>query len=211
MSLRWPHVAGLAGVDEAGRGPLAGPVVAAAVVLPVSGALSGLNDSKQVSPLSRERLALEIRALAVATGIGWADSHEIDALNILEATHLAMRRALLALVHIPDAVEIDGNRLPALTGLWSGRCPTVRAVVRGDGKEACIAAASILAKTWRDSYMHSAHQRYPEYGFAAHKGYGSARHLAALEQHGPSPLHRRSFQPVRSVLERRGEVGRGIS
>jgi ribonuclease HII len=202
MTLQWPASAGLAGIDEAGRGPLAGPVVAAAVILPVTGELSGLNDSKALSAPSRESLARQIRLLAKATGIGWADALEIDALNILEATHLAMRRALLALSHKPQAVVVDGNRLPELSGLWSGVVPSSRAVVRGDATHACIAAASILAKTWRDAYMRAADRRFPQYGFASHKGYGCVRHVEALGQHGPCVLHRRSFQPVRAVLDR---------
>jgi len=202
MSLAWPARAGIAGVDEAGRGPLAGPVVAAAVILPPEPvcALEGLDDSKRLTAPVRERLAAQVREHAVAFGLGWADAGEIDALNILEATHLAMRRALLALRLRPCAVRVDGNRLPSRAGL--GFEARFDAVVGGDRQEAPIAAASILAKTWRDAWMTAADRRWPGYGFAAHKGYGTARHLAALARIGVSPLHRRSFEPVRSASAR---------
>jgi ribonuclease HII len=202
MSLAWPARAGIAGVDEAGRGPLAGPVVAAAVILPLAPvpALDGLDDSKRLTAPARERLAALVREHAVAIGLGWADAGEIDALNILEATHLAMRRALLALRLRPTAVRVDGNRLPSRAGL--GFEVRFDAVVGGDRREAPIAAASILAKTWRDAWMAAADRRWPGYGFAAHKGYGTARHLAALARIGVSPLHRRSFEPVRSASAR---------
>ena len=202
MSVRWPRQAGVAGLDEAGRGPLAGPVVAAAVILPAARVIRGLDDSKRLAPAAREVLALRIRARATAFGIGWADAAEIDALNILEATLLAMRRALLALPVWPRALQVDGNRAPSIDGLgWSG---PVEAIVGGDGREAAIAAASILAKTWRDAFMQAADGRHPAYGFAVHKGYGTPEHLDVLAAIGPCPLHRRSFEPVRSALARPG-------
>ncbi len=200
MSVRWPRRAGIAGVDEAGRGPLAGPVVAAAVILPAARLIRGLDDSKRLTAPERERLASRIRVHALAWGVGWADTAEIDALNILEATLLAMRRALLALPVRPEAVQVDGNRPPSTAGLGCGG--PAEAIVGGDGKEAAIAAASILAKTWRDAYMVAAAGRHPAYGFAVHKGYGTPGHLAVLAALGPCPLHRRSFEPVRSALSR---------
>ena len=200
MSVRWPACAGLAGVDEAGRGPLAGPVVAAAVILPLRPVLRGLDDSKRLDEVQRGRLETRIRERALAWGLGWADAAEIDALNILEATMLAMRRALLALPVRPAAVQIDGNRLPSAAGLPLDG--PMEAIVGGDGREAVIAAASILAKTWRDRYMVAADGRHPGYGFARHKGYGTAVHLEALARLGPCLLHRRSFEPVRSASAR---------
>ena len=194
--MRWPTVARLAGVDEAGRGPLAGPVVAAAVILPAARVLRGLDDSKQLDAATREVLAVRIRARAVAWGLGWADPAEIDALNILGATLLAMRRALLALPIRPAAVCVDGNRAPSAAGL-NLPCP-IDTLIGGDGADAAIAAASILAKTWRDAWMVATERHYPGYGFAVHKGYGTPAHLAALDVLGASPLHRRSFEPVRS-------------
>jgi ribonuclease HII len=197
MSPAWPATQRLAGVDEAGRGPLAGPVVAAAVILSRRLRIRGLDDSKALTADERERLAGRIRGRAVAWGLGWADHTEIDALNILEATMLAMRRALFSLPVTPEAVEIDGNRCPSLEGL---RVPGgARAIVGGDRSQAAIAAASILAKTWRDAYMVAAAQRYPGYGFEGHKGYGTPAHLRALATLGASPIHRRSFEPVRSL------------
>lgn len=199
MSLAWPAQPGVAGVDEAGRGPLAGPVVAAAVILPAEpiAALRELDDSKRLSAAVRERLAVAIGEHAVAVGLGWADAAEIDALNILEASHLAMRRALLGLRVAPSAVRVDGNRLPSAAGL--GFTAPFKAVIGGDRREAAIAAASIVAKTWRDAWMVAADARWPGYGFAAHKGYGTRRHLSALASLGTSPLHRQSFEPVRSA------------
>lgn len=197
MSARWWTQEGCAGVDEAGRGPLAGPVVAAAVILPPRRCIRGLDDSKALDPDERERLAERIRERAVAWAVGAADADEIDALNILQATFLAMRRALGALAVAPRHVRIDGNRAPSLEGL--GFSCTYETIVRGDAKDASIAAASILAKTWRDRWMAEADSRFPGYGFAAHKGYGTAAHLAALATLGPCPLHRRTFEPVRSV------------
>jgi ribonuclease HII len=191
----------LAGVDEAGRGPLAGPVVAAAVVLDVRRPIDGLADSKLLDPAARERLAAAIRERALAWAVGWADREEIDAVNILQATFLAMRRALLGLPFCPDAIEVDGNRCPSLAGVLP-ECPAT-AVVRGDARVPAISAASILAKTWRDAWMRRLHDRWPQYDFAAHKGYGTPAHLQALERHGICPLHRRSFAPVRIVQEMR--------
>jgi ribonuclease HII len=198
MSLRWPCEPRVAGIDEAGRGPLAGPVVAAAVILaPGAEPILGLNDSKALSAAERDRLEVEVRARAVAFGLGWADAAEIDALDILRATFLAMRRAVLALPVVPVSLLVDGNRLPPLAGLRvRGPC---EAIVRGDGREAAIAAASVLAKTWRDRYMVAADRQYPGYAFAVHKGYGTARHLQALRHLGPTSLHRRTFEPVRSA------------
>ena len=208
MSTRWCSEPLLAGVDEAGRGPLAGPVVAAAVILPPRRVLLGLADSKTLEPGERTRLALRIRARAVAIGLGWADSHEVDALDILQATLLAMRRALLALPVMPRRVWVDGDRAPSLAGLpvppgGAGHCQTI---VHGDALEASIAAASILAKTWRDAWMAQAARRFPAYGFADHKGYGTAPHLAALDAHGPCVLHRRTFGPVRLATARRATM-----
>jgi ribonuclease HII len=184
----------IAGIDEAGRGPLAGPVVAAAVILRARRIPDGLRDSKQLDKETRERLAVEIRREALATGIGWADPAEIDALNILQATFLAMRRAVLSLPLVPDRLLIDGNRLPSLAGL--GGPLSAEAIVRGDASERAISAASILAKCERDAYMLRMHDLYPQYGFASHKGYPTAAHRRLLAQWGPCPLHRRSFAPL---------------
>jgi ribonuclease HII len=188
----------VAGIDEAGRGPLAGPVVAAAVILRPGRPIDGIADSKVLSPDERLRLSGLIRRDALCFGIGWADRAEIDALNILQATFLAMRRALLAMVLIPDHVLVDGNRLPNLGGL--GKALTARAIVGGDATQPAISAASILAKTARDSYMNHMDTLYPAYSFATHKGYCTPDHQRLLELHGPCPLHRRSFAPVRLVL-----------
>jgi ribonuclease HII len=184
----------IGGVDEAGRGPLAGPVVAAVVILRRRQRIEGVTDSKLLDAETRERLALVIRREALGFGLGWADPAEIDALNILQATFLAMRRAVLALPEPPDRLLVDGNRLPCLHGL----APSLRAraIVRGDATEMSIGAASILAKTARDAYMYRADSIYPAYGFAAHKGYATPLHRARLAEHGPCPLHRRSFAPV---------------
>jgi ribonuclease HII len=189
----------VAGVDEAGRGPLAGPVVAAAVILSPDRAIDGVADSKALRPEEREALSVVIRRDALCFGIGWADRAEIDALNILQATFLAMRRALLAMSLTPDHVLVDGNRLPHLGGL--GKIITARAIVGGDATEPAISAASILAKTVRDSYMNQMDKLYPAYCFAAHKGYGTPTHQRLLELHGPCPLHRRSFAPLRLSLQ----------
>ena len=184
----------IAGVDEAGRGPLAGPVVAAAVILDPLQPIAGLKDSKQLSPARRESLAVQIRAQALCWALGWSEVHEIDALNILEATHLAMRRALLGLAVQPRSILVDGNRLPRLADI-APQC-TSRAIIRGDSSEPAISAASILAKTHRDAVMQSLDVVYPGYGLAAHKGYGTAAHLAALARHAACTIHRRSFRPV---------------
>jgi ribonuclease HII len=184
----------IAGVDEAGRGPLAGPVVAAAVIFHPHAPIGGMADSKVLDAATRDRLETVIRRDALCYGLGWADPAEIDALNILQATFLAMRRAIRALAVLPTHLLIDGNRLPSLEGL-GGRM-TATAIVRGDASEALIGAASILAKTARDAYMQRAHARYPRYGFAIHKGYPTPQHRRLLLEHGPCPLHRRSFAPV---------------
>ena len=189
----------VAGIDEAGRGPLAGPVVAAAVILRASRPIEGVADSKALSPMERATLSEVIRRDALCFGIGWADRAEIDALNILQATFLAMRRALLAMTLTPDHVLVDGNRLPQLSGL--GKTITARAIVCGDATEPAISAASILAKTARDGYMNHMDTLYPQYSFATHKGYGTPDHQRLLDLHGPCPLHRRSFAPVRLALK----------
>ena len=180
----------VAGVDEAGRGPLAGPVVAAAVILDPKRRIRGLADSKVLSPDRREELAVLIRERAVAWATGSADVGEIDTINILHATMLAMSRAVAALHIAPEEALIDGNRCPAL------QC-RARAIIKGDRDIASISAASIIAKTTRDALLREFDQLYPVYGFAQHKGYGTREHLAALERHGPCPLHRRTFAPVR--------------
>jgi ribonuclease HII len=184
----------VAGVDEAGRGPLAGPVVAAAVILRPGRPIDGVADSKVLCAATRIRLSATIRQRALCFGIGWADPAEIDSINILQATFLAMRRAVLAMTCIPDVLLIDGNRLPQLGGL--GRTVSARAIVGGDATEAAISAASILAKTARDDYMDQMHTIYPEYAFSSHKGYATALHRRRLAEHGPCPLHRRSFAPM---------------
>jgi len=185
---------GLCGVDEAGRGPLAGPVTAAAVMLDPAQPIDGLRDSKKLSAAARERLADEIRLRAAAWCVAEASVAEIDQLNILQATMLAMQRAVAGLGRAPDEVWVDGNRCPR----WSWRS---QAVVKGDDKVAAIAAASILAKTARDQFMIRLHDEFPVYGFAQHMGYGTAVHLDALKAHGACPQHRRSFAPVKLVLD----------
>ena len=195
LGLGWDLPGLVAGVDEAGRGPLAGPVVAAAVILDELYSIKGLGDSKVISPRRRERLFDEIRAKALCCAIASASVEEIDRLNILQATLLAMRRAVDALRLPPHRVVVDGNRVPVLK-------MQVAAVVRGDALVPAISAASILAKVQRDRLCHELHERHPQYGFAAHKGYATPEHLAALQQHGACIEHRRSYAPVRSVLER---------
>ncbi len=190
----------VAGVDEAGRGPLAGPVVAAAVILPAGRRIDGLADSKVLDPETRQRLSVTIRRRALCFGIGWADAAEIDSLNILHATFLAMRRAVLAMACRPDRLLVDGNRLPQLHGL--GDAMTAHAIIGGDATEPAISAASILAKTARDQYMNQMHVIYPQYEFSSHKGYPTALHRRLLHEHGPCPLHRRSFEPVSLALKR---------
>lgn len=179
----------IAGVDEAGRGPLAGPVVAAAVILDVRRPIGGLADSKQLSPGRREALAKEIRGRALAWAIAEASVAEIDRLNILQATLLAMRRAVEALSTMPAEVRVDGLHCPPIA-------VPARAIVGGDACEASISAASILAKTMRDALLAELDREFPHYGFARNKGYGTAEHLAALRAHGPCRHHRRSFAPV---------------
>lgn len=190
----------VAGVDEAGRGPLAGPVCAAAVILHPERPVAGLADSKRLTARERERLAGEIKVRALAFGIGWADPAEIDAVNIRRATFLAMRRALMALGLAPARVRVDGDAPPPAEGL--GFDCEWEAVVGGDATVAEISAASILAKTARDAYMLEAARIYPGYGFERHKGYGTAAHIQALAALGPCPLHRRSFAPLKSKVPR---------
>ncbi len=189
----------VAGIDEAGRGPLAGPVVAAAVILDPHRRIRGLADSKLLTSAARERLAPLIRARAVAYGVGWADRDEIDCLNIFQATMLAMRRALLALPLAPTHVRVDGSRCPCIADL-ALPC-TLEAIVAGDARYAAISAASILAKTCRDAMMRSLDACYPGFELATHKGYCTPAHLAALRTRAPSPQHRRSFSPVRCLQD----------
>jgi ribonuclease HII len=184
----------IAGIDEAGRGPLAGPVVAAAVILRPGRGIPGLADSKVLRPELRAEISIEIRRRAVCFGIGWADPAEIDSLNILHATFLAMRRAVLAMNVYPHRLIVDGNRLPRLEGL--GTALSARAIIGGDATEPAISAASILAKTARDEYMNHMDTIYPQYAFSSHKGYATREHRLRLAAHGPCPLHRRSFAPV---------------
>lgn len=183
-----------AGVDEAGRGPLAGPVVAAAVILDADRPIDGLDDSKALSPARREALAVLIRTHARAWALGKATVEEIDHLNILQASLLAMQRAVQALRVTPHLALVDGNQAPRLV------C-AVQTVVGGDARVPAISAASILAKVERDAIMVALDAQYPQYGFAGHKGYPTAAHLAALASYGVSPVHRRSFAPVCRVLE----------
>jgi ribonuclease HII len=183
-----------AGVDEAGRGPLAGPVVAAAVILDRRRPIRGIADSKALAPEVREELAIKIRERSIAWGVGWSDAAELDAINILQATMLAMRRAMLALRCLPAHVIVDGDRCPDLRGL--GLECSIEAVVAGDASVSCVGAASIIAKVARDRYMCELCSRYPGYGFSSHKGYGTPEHLEALRRLGPSAVHRRSFAPV---------------
>ncbi len=183
----------MAGVDEAGRGPLMGPVVAAAVILDELNPIKGLADSKKLTALKREKLYDEIRAKALCHSIALATAEEIDHLNILQATMLAMKRAVEGLRLKPNKVLVDGNRLPTLVILSE-------AIVGGDALIPSISAASILAKVYRDRWCAEFHLQYPQYGFADHKGYGTAEHLAALREHGACPQHRRSFGPVAEVL-----------
>jgi ribonuclease HII len=184
----------VAGVDEAGRGPLAGPVVAAAVILDELQPVRGLADSKALTAARRERLYHEICAKALCVCIAEASAEEIDRLNILQATLLAMQRAVQGLRLAPKQVLVDGNRVPALN-------MPVQAIVRGDATVAAISAASILAKVHRDRLCLELHARFPDYGFDGHKGYPTPEHLAALQRHGPCAAHRRSFAPVRLAIE----------
>lgn len=195
-SLVWDTPGLCAGVDEAGRGPLAGPVVAAAVILDELQPIVGLADSKQLSAVRRERLYDEIRAKALCCSVAEASVEEIDRLNILQATMLAMQRAVAGLRLKPVKVLVDGNRLPPLDVL-------AEAIVQGDAKVQAISAASILAKVTRDRLLDQLHLQHPQYGFNQHKGYGTAQHLEALRQHGPLPAHRRSFAPVAQAFAER--------
>jgi ribonuclease HII len=188
----------LAGVDEVGRGPLAGDVVAAAVILDPAQPIAGLRDSKKLSHRQRETLAVQIRERALAWSLGRASVTEIDQINILQASLLAMRRAVESLPVQPEYVLVDGNRLP----VWNY---AAEAVVKGDDRFAEIAAASILAKVQRDGEMVALDLQYPGYGLASHKGYPTAQHLAALREHGVTPLHRKSFAPVRKLLLEQGQ------
>jgi ribonuclease HII len=186
----------MAGVDEAGRGPLAGPVYAAAVILDPRRPIAGLRDSKLLSPERRCELALQIRERALAWQVAWADVEEIDCLNILGATLLAMRRAVAGLALRPTLVQVDGNRLPQIQDC----CEHVEAIVQGDASVAAISAASILAKVARDALMPQLERAYPGYLLTVHKGYATPDHLAALARLGPSPQHRQSFAPVREAF-----------
>ena len=188
----WGSPGRVAGVDEAGRGPLAGPVVAAAVILDDLNPIHGLADSKVLSPKKREALYDEIRARALCCSVAQASVAEIDSLNILQATMLAMRRAVQGLRLRPHRVVVDGNRVPVLDVL-------VKAIIKGDAKVQAISAASILAKVHRDRLCLELHAAHPGYGFDAHKGYPTPEHLLALQQHGACPAHRRSFAPVKAV------------
>lgn len=193
-SLDWDVPGLIAGVDEAGRGPLAGPVVAAAVILDPRNPIEGLNDSKQLSAQRREKLYDQIRAKALCCAIAQASVEEIDSINILQATMLAMQRAVAMLRLPPSKVLVDGNRLPRLT-------VRAEAVVGGDAKVPAISAASILAKVYRDRWCAEIDAEWPQYGFGAHKGYGTRAHLAALQEHGACVHHRRSFSPVAQALQ----------
>lgn len=184
----------ICGVDEAGRGPLAGPVFAAAVILDPAKPIAGLRDSKKLSAAKREALALLIQRDALAWSIAQCSETEIDTLNILQATMLAMRRAIEGLSIVPTLALIDGNRCPVCT-------VRAEAIIKGDDKVAEISAASILAKTARDAALMHMHQQYPDYGFDQHKGYPTALHLARLRLHGVAPVHRRSYAPVRALLD----------
>ena len=195
--LDWDAPGLIAGVDEAGRGPLAGPVVAAAVILDPRRPIKGLADSKKLTPLRRERLFDEIRASALCCAVAQASVEEIDRLNILQATLLAMQRAVAGLRLAPVKVLIDGNRLPKLDVL-------AEAVVGGDARVAAISAASILAKVQRDRWCAEIDAHWPQYGFGEHKGYGTQAHLQALRTHGACAIHRRSFAPVAEALAAKG-------
>ena len=193
LALDWDGPGLVAGVDEAGRGPLAGPVVAAAVILDQRKPIAGLDDSKKLSAARRESLCAQILAQALCCSVARASVEEIDRLNILQATLLAMRRAVAGLRLKPALVLVDGNRLPVLDVV-------AQAIVGGDALVPSISAASIVAKVHRDQWCLELDLLYPVYGFAAHKGYGTAQHLAALQAHGACPEHRRSFAPVARVL-----------
>ena len=194
IAFEWNRAGLVAGVDEAGRGPLAGPVVAAAVILDWRKPIAGLADSKLLTALRREQLFDQIWAHALCCSIASASVEEIDRLNILQATMLAMRRAVMGLRLRPVKVLVDGNRIPVMEVL-------AEAIVKGDALIPSISAASILAKVHRDRWCAQLHVQFPEYGFDAHKGYGTERHMAALREHGACPEHRRSFAPVADVLK----------
>jgi len=183
----------IAGVDEAGRGPLVGSVVAAAVILNENHPISGLNDSKKLTEKKREALAIEIKKHAISWSIASVDAQEIDRINILQASLLAMKRAVESLPELPDIALVDGNKEPDLS------CD-VEAIVKGDARVEAIAAASILAKVERDQQMFDLHKQYPQYEFDRHKGYPTKAHMALLEQHGPIGEHRKSFAPVKRML-----------
>ena len=197
-----------AGIDEAGRGPLAGPVVAAVVVFKSDVRPAGLKDSKQLAPKRRIELADEIIEWSLDWAVAWADPAEIDGLNVLGATMLAMRRAVQGLTIWPTRFQVDGNRSPSLTA--GGIEADIETVVRGDQTVPVISAASILAKVWRDAQMIKLDTLYPEYGFAAHKGYPTPFHLRMLAEFGPSPAHRRSFKPVAKYAQPSGMQGTTI-
>jgi len=186
---------GIAGVDEAGRGPLAGPVVAAAVILPDNFPISGLKDSKQLSLKERNFFYALIKCKAIAFAVGMVDSEEIDRLNIYWATYKAMAIAIRGLSVAPERIVVDGNRIVPEIDIPQ------EAIVKGDTTHPSIMSASVIAKVTRDRWMDKIHQRFPEYGFRSHKGYSTATHLKALKQHGPTPIHRKSFAPVRVLLE----------
>jgi ribonuclease HII len=186
----------IAGVDEVGRGALFGPVVAAAVILPAKTRIRGVRDSKQLEKEERERLDAIIRRMAVAVAIGFADAATIDAINIRRASHQAMLSAIAQLMPEPDFLLIDAERLDT-------PCPQ-KGIIYGDSISVSIAAASIVAKVYRDAWMCTYHEEYPQYGLASHKGYGTPQHLRALHEHGPTPLHRITYEPVRRVMELRG-------
>ena len=194
ITFDWDKTGLIAGVDEAGRGPLAGPVVAAAVILDERKLIPGLADSKILSPMRREQLYEQIYADALCCSIASASVEEIDRLNILQATMLAMRRAVLGLRLTPVKVLVDGKRIPVMQVL-------AEAIVKGDALVPSISAASILAKVYRDRWCAQVHLQFPQYGFDAHKGYGTQAHMAALREHGACPQHRRSFAPVAEVLK----------
>ena len=186
----------IAGVDEAGRGPWAGPVVAAAVILPKDARIEGLNDSKKLTSSKREKLFVEIAHKALAVGVGVIGHEVIDEVNILEATYLAMKAAIKGLSSVPELVLVDGWPIPGLRLRQS-------AIIAGDGKSAAIAAASIIAKVTRDRMMTELSAKYPQYDFHRHKGYGTKEHRSALERYGPCPIHRKSFAPVMEAMEKK--------
>lgn len=183
----------IAGVDEAGRGPLAGPVVAAAVILPLDCFIEGLDDSKKLTSLQRDRIYQKIVQSALSYGIGQVNNRIIDQINIAQATYWAMRKAIESLTIVPDYLLVDGATVP-------GACIPQRGIIKGDQKSASIAAASILAKVTRDGIMEKADLLYPGYGFAHHKGYGTKQHLTALKQFGITPIHRKSYEPVHQII-----------